>query len=325
MKVLVTGAAGFIGSHLTDHLLHRGHGVVGLDDLSAGSLDNLAAARDRRGFSFIDGDVRNRIAVDEAMRGCDAVVHLAARIGMRMIVESPLGTLEVNARGAEVVLQAAARGGTPTIIASTSEVYGHSLRFPSREDDPISIGSPTIGRWSYACAKIYDEFYALALHRERELPVVISRLFNTVGSRQTGRYGMVIPRLIQQALAHEPLTVYGDGTQTRCFCAVEDVVEVLLKQLERLDTANGEIFNIGNPIETPIVELAKRIIERTGSSSAIEFVPFSDVYPVGFEEIMRRVPDISRAQRLLQFEPRITLDETLDAIIASFSAGAVLV
>lgn len=325
MRVLVTGAAGFIGSHLTDHLLDRGHAVVGLDDLSAGSLDNLASARDRREFSFLNGDVRNRIAVDDAIRGCDAVVHLAARIGLRMIVESPLHTLEVNAHGAEIVLQAAARAGTPTIIASTSEVYGHSLRFPSQEDDPISIGSPTIGRWSYACAKIYDEFYALALHRERELPVVISRIFNTVGARQTGRYGMVIPRLVQQALAQEPLTVYGDGTQTRCFCAVEDVVGVLLTQLERFGVVAGEIFNIGNPVETPILDLAKRIIERTGSSSTIEFIPFSEVYPAGFEEIMRRVPDISKAHRLLQFQPRVTLDETLDAVIASSSAGAVLV
>ena len=193
MRVLVTGAAGFIGSHLTDHLLDHGHAVVGFDDLSAGSLDNLAAARTRRGFSFVNGDVRNHIAVDDAIRGCDGVVHLAARVGVRTTVESPLGSLEVNARGTEVVLQAATRASTPTLIASTSEVYGHSLLFPSREDHPISIGSPTIGRWSYACAKIYDEFYALALHRERDLPVVISRLFNTVGARQTGRYGMVIP------------------------------------------------------------------------------------------------------------------------------------
>jgi UDP-glucose 4-epimerase len=325
MKILVTGAAGFIGSHLTDRLLERGHAVVGLDDLSAGSLGNLALARSRRGFSFVEGDVRNHIAVDEAMRGCDAVVHLAARIGLRMIVQSPLGTLEVNARGTEVVLQSATRTGTPTIIASTSEVYGHSRKFPSHEDDPISIGPPTIGRWSYACAKIYDEFYALALHRERGLPVVVSRLFNTVGARQTGRYGMVIPRLIAQALAREPLSVYGDGTQTRCFCAVEDVVRVLLKQLDRFGSITGEIFNIGNPVETPIIDLAQRIIERTGSSSTIEFVPFSDVYPAGFEEIMRRVPDISKAQRLLQFEPLVRLDATLDAVIASFNAGAVLV
>jgi UDP-glucose 4-epimerase len=325
MKILVTGAAGFIGSHLTDRLLERGHAVVGLDDLSAGSLGNLALARSRRGFSFVEGDVRNHIAVDEAMRGCDAVVHLAARIGLRMIVQSPLGTLEVNARGTEVVLQSATRTGTPTIIASTSEVYGHSRKFPSHEDDPISIGPPTIGRWSYACAKIYDEFYALALHRERGLPVVVSRLFNTVGARQTGRYGMVIPRLIAQALAREPLSVYGDGTQTRCFCAVEDVVRVLLKQLDRFGSITGEIFNIGNPVETSIIDLAQRIIERTGSSSTIEFVPFSDVYPAGFEEIMRRVPDISKAQRLLQFEPLVRLDATLDAVIASFNAGAVLV
>jgi UDP-glucose 4-epimerase len=325
MKVLVTGAAGFIGSHLTDYLLANGHAVVGLDDLSSGSLDNLAIARTQRGFSFVEGDVRNHIAVDEAISGCDAVVHLAARIGLLMIVQSPLDTLEVNARGTEIVLQAATRTATPTIIASTSEVYGHSLRFPSNEDDPISIGSPTIGRWSYACAKIYDEFYALALHRERDLPVVVTRLFNTVGSRQTGRYGMVIPRLVEQALANETLTVYGDGTQTRCFCAVEDVVRALLTQLEQFSSVNGEVFNIGNPLEMPIRELAERIVKRTGSSSTIGFTPFSEVYPVGFEEIMRRVPDISKAQRLLQFEPHVTLDNTLDTVIASIQLREALV
>jgi len=325
MKVLITGAAGFIGSHLTDHLLSQGHAVVGLDDLSSGSLDNLQQAGDSQNFSFVEGDVRDRLAVDGAATGCDAIVHLAARIGLRMIVQSPLETLEVNAHGTEVVLQAAAGRGIPTIVASTSEVYGHSLKFPSSEEDPISIGSPAIGRWSYACAKIYDEFYALALHRERGLPVVVSRLFNTVGPRQTGRYGMVIPRLVKQALADQPLTVYGDGNQTRCFCSVTDVTTALLAQLERIESINGEVFNIGNPIETPIIELAERIVERTASASTIAFVPFSEVYPVGFEEIMRRVPDISKAQRFLDFAPRITLDDTLDSVIAGFRAPEVLV
>jgi UDP-glucose 4-epimerase len=323
MNVFVTGAAGFIGSHLTDHLLAHGHHVVGFDDLSAGTMENLAEAQTNPRFSFVRGDVCDEAAVDEAIAGCDAVVHLAARIGLRMIVASPLQTLEVNARGTEVVLRAAAGTGMPTIIASTSEVYGHSKHFPSSENDPISFGSPTIGRWSYACAKAYDEFYALALHRERAFPVVVSRLFNTVGTRQTGRYGMVIPRFVQQALDQKPLTVYGDGTQTRCFCHVGDVVSVILKQLERMDDIAGEVFNIGNPIEMSIVDLAKRIVARTESSSTITFTPFGDAYPAGFEEIMRRVPDISKARRRLDFDPQVTIDETLDAVIASFRKDTV--
>lgn len=320
MNVLVTGAAGFIGSHLTDHLLANGHAVVGIDDLSSGSLDNLTSAIDQPKFTFINGDVRNRSKVDESIVGCDAVVHLAARIGLRMILQSPLQTLEVNARGTELVLEAASRQSIPIVIASTSEVYGHSLRFPSREDDPISIGSPTVGRWSYACAKIYDEFYALALHRERDLQVVVSRLFNTVGTRQTGRYGMVIPRLVAQALSGQPLTVYGDGTQTRCFCSVKDVVKALLAQLERIEDVAGEVINIGNPVETSILDLAHLIIERTNSSSTINFVPISEVYPVGFDEIMRRVPDISKAELFLDFDPQVSLEETLDGVISTLTA-----
>ncbi len=325
MKILVTGAAGFIGSHLADYLLANDHTVVGLDDLSTGSLDNLADARKHGHFSLVHGDVRNHIAVDEAIAGCDAVVHLAARIGLRAIIESPLDTLDTNARGTEVVLHAALRNATPTIVASTSEVYGHSDRFPSREDGSVSIGAPTIGRWSYACAKIYDEFYALALHRERNMPVVVTRLFNTVGTRQTGRYGMVVPRFVRQALAGEPLSVYGDGTQSRCFCSVDDVVKVLLTQIERIDTVAGEVFNIGNPVEMPIVDLAHRVIERSRSSSTIAFVPFSEAYPFGFEEIMRRVPDISKARQLLDFIPKVSLDETIDSVLRSFERHEVLV
>jgi UDP-glucose 4-epimerase len=319
MKVLVTGAAGFIGSHLTDFLLAHGHAVAGIDDLSSGSLDNLTKAIDDPRFTFVNGDVRNEQMVNVAIAGCDAVVHLAARIGLKMILLSPLETLEVNARGTEIVLAAALRQSVPIVIASTSEVYGHSLRFPSGEGDPISIGSPDVGRWSYACAKAYDEFYALALHRERGLKVAVARLFNTVGTRQTGRYGMVIPRLVAQAIAGEPLTVYGDGTQTRCFCSVKDVVRTLLAQLEHIDTVAGEVINVGNPVETSILDLARVIIERTGSSSTIDFVPFCEVYPAGFDEIMRRVPDIAKARRLLQFEPSVSLEQTLDDVIASLA------
>ncbi|MDE2481687.1 MAG: GDP-mannose 4,6-dehydratase [bacterium] len=317
MKVLVTGGAGFIGSHLCDLLISAGHHAVAFDDLSTGTLENVAHLSGHPLFSFVRADIRDARAVEGAMASCDAVVHLAARIGLKIIVESPLETIEVNARGTETVLEVASRRRVRTIVASTSEVYGHSTRIPSAESDPICFGSPTIGRWSYACAKAYDEFYALALHQERGLPAIVVRLFNTVGPRQTGRYGMVIPRFVTQALAGEPLTVYGDGTQTRCFCSVDDVVGALLAMLERSDVAVGQVFNIGNPEETSIESLAKLVIEMTGSASGIRYVPFSDAYPVGFEEIMRRVPNIDKARELLGFSPRSTLRSILDDVIAS--------
>ena len=261
--------------------------------------------------------MRDEAAVAAAMAGCDAVVHLAARIGLKIIVESPLETIEVNGRGTEVVLTAAARRGLPALTASTSEVYGLTTKFPSEETDPICFGSPTVGRWSYACAKAYDEFYALALHRERGLPVGVVRLFNTVGPRQTGRYGMVIPRFVRQALDGAPLTVYGDGTQTRCFCHVKDVARGFLALLEGIDRIAGEVINLGNPQETSIETLARLVMQKTGSSSGIEYVPFSEAYPVGFEEIMRRVPDIRKARALIDFAPRADLASILDDVIAS--------
>lgn len=317
MKVLVTGAAGFIGSHLVDKLLDRGDTVVAFDDLSTGSIENLAAASERTHFSFVRGDVRDASAVERAIATCDAVIHLAARIGMRVVVESPLDTIEVNARGTEVVLHEAARRNLRTVITSTSEVYGHSTRIPSAETDPIAFGSPTIGRWSYACAKAYDEFFTLALHREKGLPAAVVRLFNTVGPRQTGRYGMVIPRFVSQAMRGEPLTVYGDGTQTRCFCSVKDVTSALLAVLDRMDIVAGEVFNIGNPQEVTIGALASQIIGKVGSQSAVSYVPFSEAYPAGFEEIMRRVPDIRKARRVLGFDPSIALPAILDDVIKS--------
>jgi UDP-glucose 4-epimerase len=315
MNVLVTGAAGFIGSHLTDLLLVRGDRVVGIDDLSTGNIQNLASAFECKRFTFVRGDIRDPEVVARVMQDCDAVVHLAARIGMRAVVESPLETLEINARGAELILLEASRRALPTVTASTSEVYGYSTRIPSAESDPIAFGSPTVGRWSYACAKAYDEFYALALHRERGLPVAVARLFNTVGSRQTGRYGMVIPRFVAQAQRGEPLTVYGDGTQTRCFCSVNDAAGALVTMLDRMSEVAGEVYNVGNPQEMTILELAQRVIARTNSSSSIRFVPFSEAYPSGFEEIMRRVPDISKARAAFGFNPRTTLDQVLESVI----------
>jgi UDP-glucose 4-epimerase len=322
MKVLVTGGAGCIGSHLADALLAAGHSVLALDDLSTGKLENVEHLRGNARFSFVQADVRDPAAVDAAMASSDGVIHLAARIGLKIIVESPLDTIEVNARGTEVVLAAAAGRKLATVIASTSEVYGLATKFPSVETDPICFGSPTVGRWSYACAKAYDEFYALALHRERGLPVAVARLFNTVGPRQTGRYGMVIPRFVRQALDGEPLTVYGDGDQTRCFCPVSEVVTALIAMLQSMDRIAGDVFNLGNPQETSIEDLARLVIEMTQSSSGIKNVPFQEAYPSGFEEIMRRVPDIAKARAVLGFSPRADLRSILRDVIAGVAIHA---
>jgi UDP-glucose 4-epimerase len=317
MKVLVTGGAGFIGSHLCEMLLRDGHDVVAYDDLSTGSRENVAHLSGNPHFTLCEGDVLNELLVDDAVAACDAVVHFAARLGLKIIMESPLATMAVNARGAENVLHAATARLLPTIVASTSEVYGAATKIPSAESDPICFGSPTVGRWAYACAKAYDEFYALALHGERRLPVAVTRFFNTVGTRQTGRYGMVLPRFVAQALAGEPLTVYGDGTQTRCFCAVNDVVWGVLTMLYRIDEVAGEVFNLGNPTEIRILDLAKRVIELTESTSRITFVPFSEAYPAGFAEIMRRVPDVTKARESLGFEPKTSLDTVIRQITES--------
>lgn len=317
MKILITGGAGFIGSHLSDALLKRGDEVVAIDDLSTGSMQNIAHLLDDRRFSFVEADIRDASTLHSVVRGCDRVVHLAARIGLKVIVESPLETIRVNAGGAEVVLDAAARHNVPVLIASTSEVYGLTTRIPSAETDPITFGSPTVGRWSYACTKAFDEFYALALQRERGLPAVVVRLFNTVGPRQTGRYGMVIPRFVSQALSGAPLTVYGDGSQTRCFCSVLDVVAALTAMIDQTTELSGEVFNIGNPEETSVLALAKRVIAMAQSTSSIEFVPFDVAYPPGFEEIQRRVPDITKARTTLGFNPTATLEQILAMVIES--------
>ena len=317
MRVLVTGGAGFIGSHLCDTLIKRGDEVVTVDDLSTGSLHNINHLLVNPRFHFIEGDVRDASLLDKALKGCDRVVHLAARIGLKVIVESPLETIRVNAGGTEYVADAAARAAVPLLLASTSELYGLATKIPSAEGDPITFGSPTVGRWSYACTKAFDEFYTLALQRERGLPAVVVRLFNTVGPRQTGRYGMVIPRFTTQALAGEPLTVYGEGTQTRCFCSVHDVCGAFLTILDRIGELSGEVFNIGNPEEISILELANRVIAMTQSASQITYIPFSEAYPPGFEEIYRRVPDITKARSVLGFNPKLRLDDVLTAVIES--------
>ncbi len=317
-RVLVTGGAGFIGSHLCDAYLARGNDVVVLDDLSSGNERNLAAALQTARCELVVGDVRDEVLVQSLVERCDLVFHLAGRIGLMLVVQSALRTLATNVEGTNVVLRQAAKYQRKTLVASTSEVYGLSKEFPSREDGAIVIGSPEKNRWSYACSKAVDEFTALAYHREEGLPAVAVRLFNTVGPRQSARYGMVIPRFVSQALRGEPLTVYGDGTQTRCFCSVGEVVAALTKLVEH-PGAVGKVVNIGNPEEVRIIDLAHRVIAATNSQSTVRFVSFDEAYEANFEEIMRRVPDIGRARELIGFSPHYDLDAILREIIAEQS------
>lgn len=314
-RVLITGGAGFIGSHLCDAYLGRGSNVIVLDDLSSGNERNLAAALQTGRCELVVGDVRDEIVVQSLVERCDLVFHMAARIGLMLVVQSALRTLAANVDGTSVVLRQAAKYHRKILVASTSEVYGLSREFPSREDGAIVIGSPEKNRWSYACSKAVDEFAALAYHREEGLPAIAVRLFNTVGPRQSARYGMVIPRFVRQALSGEPLTVYGDGTQTRCFCYVGEVVAALTKLIEH-PGALGKIVNIGNPEEVRIIDLANRVIAATDSRSTIKLVSFEEAYEANFEEIMRRVPDITRARDLIGFSPRFDLDAILSEIIA---------
>jgi len=313
-RFLITGGTGFIGSHLTDALLAKGHSVTALDNLETGSRENVESALGNRNFELVVGDICDAPLVDKLARKSDVVIHMAARIGLKLVIESPLRTVDVNVRGTEAVMGAATRYRCRTIVASTSEVYGLATKIPSAEDDPITFGSPSKGRWAYACSKAVDEFLALALARERGLPSTVVRLFNTVGPRQSARYGMVLPRFARQALANEPLTVYGDGTQTRSFCYVGDVVRALLDILDN-DATIGEIYNLGNPQEVRILDLAHEVIRQTGSTSAIRFVPFDEAYAAGFEEIYRRVPDIAKLRQTIGFEPRVSLSEIIASVI----------
>ena len=315
MKVLITGGAGFIGSHLADACISRGDEVFVLDDLSTGRLANLARVADDPRFHWTAGSVRDSDSVEELVDRCDVIFHLAAAVGVKLIVESPVRTIETNVRGTEVVLAAASRQRKRVLIASTSEVYGVSEQVPFREDGNLVMGATNKGRWSYACSKALDEFLALAYHREKKLPVVVVRLFNTVGPRQIGRYGMVVPTLVSQALAGKPLTVYGDGKQTRCFGFVADVVKSLLALMDHQDAA-GEIFNIGSTEEVSIAQLAGRVIALTGSHSDVVYVPYDEAYEEGFEDMPRRVPDTSKALRFIGFTPSTALDDILRAVIA---------
>ena len=314
MRVLITGGAGFIGSHLSDLYISRGDEVFCLDDLSTGSIDNIAHLKGRPRYHYTIDSVHNQPVVAELIDQCDVVFHLAAAVGVKLIVESPVRTIETNVRGTEVVLAQANKKKKKVLVASTSEVYGLSAEVPFREDGNLVMGATTKGRWSYACSKAIDEFLALAYWREKKLPTVVVRLFNTVGPRQTGQYGMVIPTFVKQALAGRPITVYGDGSQTRCFGYVRDVVGALAGLMER-DEAVGEVFNIGSNEEVSIMELARRVRELTGSTSEIVTVPYDEAYEEGFEDMPRRVPDISKVAGLVGFRPTVTLDEILRSVI----------
>ncbi|OSP55078.1 NAD-dependent epimerase/dehydratase family protein [Pseudoruegeria sp. SK021] len=315
MKCLITGGAGFIGSHLAERLIYDGHAVTVLDDLSTGKRSNLDAIASATEFQFIEGSVLDADLVEQLVQRAEVVFHLAAAVGVKLIMEEPSKSLRTNITGTENVLNAALPGKTLTLVASTSEVYGKAAKFPFNEDDDLILGATRNHRWSYACAKMLDEFLALAHARDSSLPVIILRFFNTTGPRQTGRYGMVVPRFVQSALDGEPLTVHGTGEQTRCFGHVFDVVEALVRLMSTPE-AHGKVFNIGNDQEISIRALADYIISETQSSSNIQIIPYQDVYPDGFEDMMRRVPDISKLEQTIGFRPRRTLKHIVADLMA---------
>ena len=310
MRVLITGGAGFIGSHLADHLLTLGDEIWAVDDLSTGSIENIEHLKANPRYHYQIENIMNGPAIAELVDRCDVIFHLAAAVGVRLIVESPVRTIETNIRGTEIILQLAAKKRKLVVLASTSEVYGKANKVPFCEDDDLVIGAPVRGRWSYACSKAIDEFLALAYWKEKKLPVIVVRFFNTVGPRQTGRYGMVLPSFVRQALANEPITVYGDGTQSRCFGYVGDVVEAL-GTLVRTEGAIGQVFNIGNDEEVTISELAERVKKITGSASPIVRVPYETAYEEGFEDMPRRVPSIEKIGKLIGYRPKTSLDEII--------------
>jgi nucleoside-diphosphate-sugar epimerase len=315
MNVLITGGAGFIGSHLAERCLEEGWPVRIIDDLSTGSFRNIEHLKSNRRFSYVIDSVFNLGLVAELVDCSDLVFHMAAAVGVRLIVDSPVRTIETNVHGTETVLRAAAKKRKPVVIASTSEVYGKNARIPFREDDDLVLGPTTKGRWSYACSKALDEFLGLAYHREKRLPVTVVRLFNTVGPRQTERYGMVLPAFVRQALSEEPITVFGDGSQSRCFGYVADAVEALVR-LARIGGAPGEVVNIGNDREISILGLAQLVRGRTGSHSEIVRVPYAQAYGPGFEDMRRRVPSLEKLERITGYRPCTGLDSIIDAVAA---------
>lgn len=322
MRALITGGAGFVGSHLAEALVARGDEVYVIDNLSTGSIENIEQLKPNPRFRYVIDSVLNEPLLAELVDRVDVVYHLAAAVGVRLIVESPVNTIETNVHGTEAVLKHANKKRKKVLLTSTSEVYGKSNAVPFREDGDLVLGPTSKGRWSYACSKAIDEFLAIAYHKEKHLPVVVVRLFNTVGPRQTGRYGMVIPNLVKQALLGHPLTVYGDGSQTRCFTFVSDVVGQLA-ELGQDERAVGQVFNVGNDREeVTILELARRVKARTGSASEIVIVPYDRAYEEGFEDMQRRVPDLAKLRALTGYEPRVGLDEILDRVIGYFTSDA---
>lgn len=315
MRILITGGAGFIGSHLAEAYLDRGDEVLVIDDLSTGTIENIRHLKENPKFQYTIDSVHNQPVTAELVDQCDVVFHLAAAVGVKLIVESPVRTIETNVRGTEVVLALANKKQKRVLVASTSEVYGLSTDVPFREDGNLVMGATTKGRWSYACSKAIDEFLALAYWREKKLPTTIVRLFNTVGPRQTGRYGMVIPTFVRQALAGRPITVYGNGKQTRCFGYVGDVVGALIKLMDHPDSV-GNVYNIGSSEEISIFQLAEKVKELTHSNSEIVLVPYDEAYEEGFEDMPRRVPDTSKINQLVGFKPEMMLDGILETVIS---------
>lgn len=315
MHVLITGGAGFIGSHLTRALLERGDRVAVLDNLSTGSIDNIRAFAHHPLYSFAIDDLRNALVLDRLASQADAIVHLAAAVGVQLVVERPTETIETNVLGTHAVLAAARRYRCRTLLASTSEVYGKGVKAPFAEEDDLLLGASSRSRWSYAASKLLDEFLGLAAHREFDLSVTVVRFFNTVGPGQTGRYGMVVPRFVRAALRNAPIPVYGDGTQSRCFCHVRDTVRAVIDLLDRPEQTAGEIYNIGSRQEVTINQLAQTVIDRTDSQSTIHYIPYSEAYAPGFEDMQRRVPDITKIHNTIGWAPKYTLNQILDDVI----------
>lgn len=314
VKALITGGAGFVGSHLAEYLLAQGQEVVVIDDLSTGRIGNLRTVQSHPHFTLVIEDIRNQMVLDRLISECDVVYHLAAVVGVQNILNKPIHTIEVNINGTEAILKTARRYRKKVMLASTSEVYGKGVRFPFNEDDDTLVGATKRNRWAYAATKAVDEFLALAYHQEANLQVVIFRLFNTVGARQSGQYGMVLPRFVGWALEGAPLQVYGDGSQTRCFGNVHDMVDAIHK-LSQEESAIGDVFNIGSTEEISIYGLAERVIARAKSRSQIVKIPYDQAYEKGFEDFMRRVPDISKVMQTIEWKPTTPLDTTIDQII----------
>jgi UDP-glucose 4-epimerase len=321
LHYLITGGAGFIGSHLAERLLDRGDRVVVLDNLSTGSVQNIRHLKSFERMEYHLDNIENRQLLAELVDDADVIVHLAAAVGVKLIVESPVKTIETNVNGTQLILEAACKKKKLVLTASTSEVYGKNTNVPFHEDADLVLGPTTKGRWSYAASKALDEFLALSYWKEKKLPVIVVRLFNTVGPRQTGRYGMVLPNFVKSALDNTPISIYGSGKQSRCFCDVRDSVEGLLRLLDT-ERSIGEVINVGNTEEISIEALAHRVKERTGSSSSIEYVPYDKAYEPGFEDMMRRVPSVEKLYALTGFRPAISLNEIIDRVASYFQQKA---